>query len=69
MYNRDATKGSEHVDWSIMGPIYKDQCEALKRLVEEYKELIFKLGKESIPTNSQITKEEKANLLTLTGII
>jgi hypothetical protein len=62
-------KGEEHVDWSIMGPIYKDQCEALLTLVDGLKEFIFKLGKEasalpfSPPEQSPLSPEEKESLL------
>ena len=41
------TRESECIDWSIMGPIYKDQYEALQKLVEELRELITKLSKEN----------------------
>ena len=41
------TRESESIDWTIMGPIYKDQYEALQKLVKELRELITKLSKEN----------------------
>jgi hypothetical protein len=60
------TKGTEHVDWSIMGPIYKDQHEALLTLVDVLKELIRKLSKEASSSDveySPLSPEEKESLL------
>ena len=40
-------KNEEHINWDLMGPIYLEQCEALKRLVVELRETITKLLKEN----------------------
>ena len=43
------SRNEEVIDWSVMGPIYKDQCEALKNVVLELEKRL---------TNN---KEEKVN--------
>jgi hypothetical protein len=32
---------NEHVDWETMGPIYKDEVEALKRKIEELEQKLI----------------------------
>lgn len=56
-------RGEEHINWDIVGPIYKDQCEALKNLVEELKELIFKMDKELNPPSTEMVELDQSTEL------
>jgi predicted ATP-grasp superfamily ATP-dependent carboligase len=36
------TNDIEHIDWNIMGPIYKEEAEALRRKMEELERKVEK---------------------------